>query len=121
MSGLTAILRRITTAATEDEAERIVDEAAQDLPLLLDLASLVGVDHRRIIVAHVIGTVMATAPHAAHPAAVHLERCFRCGRAAIYDAQETCRRCRFEALDRLIDAENQALELEARERDGEQA
>lgn len=105
MSGLTAILRRITTAATEGEVDRIVAEAEQDLPLLLDLATLVDVDHRRIIVAHVIGTVMATAPPAAHPGEVHLERCFRCGLAAIYDAQETCRRCRAEALDRLIDAE----------------
>lgn len=119
MSGLTTILRRMTTAATEDEADRIVAEAEQDLPLLLDLAGLVGVDHRRIIVAHVIGVVMATT--ASHPTAVHLERCFRCGRAAIYDAQETCRRCRSEALDRLIEAEARALELEARERDGEQA
>ncbi|OBA44021.1 hypothetical protein [Gordonia sp. 852002-51296_SCH5728562-b] len=118
MSGLTVILRRITTAATEDEKDRIVAEAEQDLPLLLDLATLVDVDHRRIIVAHVIGTVMATT--ASHPTAVHLERCFRCGRAAIYDAQETCRRCRSETLDRLIDAEARALELEAREQ-GEQA
>lgn len=115
MSGLTAILRRIATAATEDEADRIVDEAAQDLPLLLDLAGLVGVDHRRIIVAHVIGTVMAYTGPTPHPGEVHLERCFRCGRAAIYDASETCRRCRAETLDRLIDAEARALELEARE------
>lgn len=115
MSGLTAILRRMTTAATEDEKDRIVDEAVQDLPLLLDLASLVGVDHRRIIVAHVVGAVMAETDAAPYPTAVHLERCFRCGRAAIYDAQETCRRCRSEALDRLIDAEARALELEARE------
>ena len=116
MSGLTTILRRMTTAATEDEKDRIVDEAVQDLPLLLDLAGLVDIDHRRIIVAHVVGTVMATAPPAAHPGEVHLERCFRCGLAAIYDVQQTCRRCRFEALDRLIDAEARALEIEARER-----
>lgn len=115
MSGLTAFLRRMTTAATEDEKHRIVTEAEQDLPLLLDLASLVGVDHRRIIVAHVIGTVMAETGTAPYPGEVHLERCFRCGRAAIYDAQETCRRCRSDALDRLIDAEARALELEARE------
>lgn len=115
MSGLTAILRRITTAATEDEANLIVAEAEQDLPLLLDLAGLVDVDHRRIIVAHVVGAVMAETDTAPYPGEVHLERCFRCGRAALYDAQGTCRRCRFEALDRLIDAEARALELEARE------
>lgn len=120
MSGLTTILRRITTAATEDEAERIVDEAVQDLPLLLDLAGLVDIDHRRIIVAHVVGAVMSETGTGPQTGGVHLERCFRCGRAAIYDAQETCRRCRSDALDRLIDAENRALELEARER-GEQA
>ncbi|MDF3281372.1 hypothetical protein [Gordonia sp. N1V] len=111
----------MTTAATEDEANLIVAEAEQDLPLLLDLAGLVDVGHRRIIVAHVIGTVMAETGTAPHPGEVHLERCFRCGRAAIYDSQETCRRCRSETLDRLIDAEARALELEARQARGEQS
>ena len=115
MSGLTAILRRMTTATTEDGAERIVAEAAQYLALLLHLTTLIDIDHRGIIVAHVIGTIVATTAPASHPMAVHLERCFRCGRAAIYDSSETCRRCRSATLDQLLEAEPRALKLEARE------
>lgn len=74
MSGLTAILRRMTSAATEDEAERIVAEAELDLPLRLDLASLVGVDHGRIIVAHVVGAVVSEAGTAPQTGGVHLKK-----------------------------------------------